>query len=112
MRAGLGFVRQVGVASDVAGAELAAELAEGEADAVAVGERRGRVDLQLGQRELGSVQVHAELGGLFVELRGVGEVLELTSAAGAEVRTGRCGVRGRGGDFGIEADCRVHGSSW
>ena len=87
--AGVGLIVALVVVAggaDVAGAELAVDGVEGEADAVAVGERRGGVELEFGEGEAGGGEQGAEAGGLCGELRGVGEVLELASAAGAEVR--------------------------
>lgn len=79
--------------------EAAADGGEGEADAVAVGERRRGMQLERGQRE--AAEDGAELRGLAFELRGVGEVLQLASTAEAEVRAGRSGLlrlgRGCGG---------------
>jgi len=73
---------------EVAGAELAVDFAKGEADAVAVGERRGWVELEFGESEAGGFEQRVKLSGFIAELRGVGEVLKLASAAGAEVRAG------------------------
>lgn len=91
MLAGVGLIVALVVVAggaDVAGAELAVDGVEGEADAVAVGERRGGVELECGEGEAGGGEQGAQAGGLGGELRGVGEVLELASAAGAEVGTG------------------------
>jgi hypothetical protein len=56
------------------------------------------MELQLGQREPGGREQRAQARGFELELRRVGEVLELASAAGAEVRARRRGAAG----FGIE----------
>ena len=73
----------------VTGAELAAYFGEGEADAVAVGEGRRGVELDFRQREAGVAEECLEAGRFLPQLGGVGEVLELAAAAGAEVRAGR-----------------------
>jgi hypothetical protein len=78
-----------GCAAQVAGPETAVDIAQGEADAVAVGEWRRWVKLELGQSE--GAEQFAESRGFAVELLGVREVLELAAAAGAEVRTGWSG---------------------
>ena len=88
---GVGCGLRFGVA-DVAGAELAVDFGEGEADAVAVGEGWGGVEMEFGEWDVEGFEEGAELGGFEVELGGVGEVLELASAAGAEVGAGRDGV--------------------
>jgi hypothetical protein len=49
------------------------------------------VDLKFGQRDAGCFEQPAKLSGFVAELGGVGEVLELASAAGAEVRAGGIG---------------------
>lgn len=72
--------------------ELAVDLGECEADAVAVGEGRGWVELKRGQREAGGFEVRAELSGFVAELRRVGEVLELAAAARTEVRAAGSGT--------------------
>jgi hypothetical protein len=54
--------------AEVAGTELAVDLGEGEADAVAVGERRGGVDLEFGEGDAGGREEGAETVGLEREL--------------------------------------------
>ena len=78
----------------VAGAQLAVDLCEGEADAIAVGQRRGWVDLKFGQRDARCFDQSAKLSGFIAKLCRVGEMLELASAARAEVRA--WGNRGSG----------------
>jgi hypothetical protein len=86
---------------------LAVGFGEGEADAIAVGERRRGVELNLREREAGCVEGCAELLGFLAELRGVREVLKLATAARAEVWAGWNGV-----GF-VEVDLGGHpASSW
>jgi hypothetical protein len=61
--------------ADVAGAKPAFVLGEGEANAVAIPERRRSVKLKFGQREAGGGELRAEPFGFVRELRGVGQVL-------------------------------------
>jgi hypothetical protein len=92
LRGGCGaFGSVVGQTADVACAQLAVDLGEGEANAVAVGQRRGWVDLKFGQRDAGCFEQPAKLSGFISELCRVGEMLELASAARAEVRAGGIG---------------------
>jgi len=108
LRGGCGaFGSVVGQTADVACAQLAVDLGEGEANAVAVGQRRGWVDLKFGQRDAGCFEQPAKLSGFISELCRVGEMLELASAARAEVRAGgnRLCLRGCG------SGCR-YGDSW
>src|SRR5208283_1514842 len=82
----------VGQSADVACAELAVDHGKGEADAIAVGQRRGWVDLKFGQRDAGCFEQPAKLSGFRSELGRVCHVLELAAAAAAEVRTGGGGA--------------------
>src|SRR5665213_1969690 len=91
--------------AEVAGAELAIDARECKADAVAIGERRRGVKLKL--RQWGGAEELAEFCGFAVELRGVREVLELASAAGSEVGTGRSGAL-RFGRCCCELECGGH----
>jgi hypothetical protein len=52
------------------------------------------VELEFREGEAGGFEKCAELAGFIVELRGVGEVLELASTTEAEVRAGWAGGLG------------------
>jgi hypothetical protein len=99
---------------EVTGAELAGDFGEGEADAVAVGKRRRGVKLELGKLEAGGGEERAKAGGFGGELRGVGEVLELASAARAEVGAGGHGAPARFEAQGsrFEGCGHLQASSW
>ena len=90
----------VGQAAKVARAELASDLGERQADAIAIGQRRRWVNLNLRQRKVGVGEQMVQAGGLCEKLLAVGEVLKLASSAEAEVLAG--GVARSGSAYGCD----------
>jgi hypothetical protein len=59
------------MAADVASAEFAIDRSEGEADAIAIAQRRRWVQLKFGKREVGGLEQSVEPCRFLGELRGV-----------------------------------------